>query len=108
MRSGLDEVPLNKVGISYFTQQTFNGCIFKSKLYFDFYLPHHRICIEYDGRQHFESVKMWGGDKYLNHQIKLDQIKNVYCENNNIHLIRIPYWDYSNIENILKSYLIDK
>ena len=30
-----------------------------------------------------------------------DTIKNIYCKNNNINLIRIPYWEYDNIENIL-------
>ena len=34
-----------------------------------------------------------------------DQIKNKYCKDNNITLIRIPYWDFDNIENILKEHL---
>ena len=28
--------------------------------------------------------------------------KTEYCKDNNITLIRIPYWDFNNIENILK------
>lgn len=31
-----------------------------------------------------------------------DNIKTEYCKDNNITLIRIPYWDFNNIENILK------
>ena len=27
-------------------------------------------------------------------------IANIYCENNNVKLIRIPYWEFNNIENI--------
>ena len=38
-------------------------------------------------------------------QQKRDQIKNAYCEENNIMLIRIPYTEYQNIENILNKYL---
>ena len=31
-----------------------------------------------------------------------DALKNSYCRENNLKLIRIPYWDYDNIESILK------
>lgn len=34
-----------------------------------------------------------------------DAIKNKYCEDNNIKLLRIPYWDFDNIEEILKKEL---
>jgi len=41
--------------------------------------------------QHYESVEFFGGDNGLKiRQIK-DQIKNEYCKNNNIRLIRIRY-----------------
>ena len=30
-----------------------------------------------------------------------DNIKTQYCKDNKINLIRIPYWEYDNIENIL-------
>ena len=30
-----------------------------------------------------------------------DNIKTRYCNDNNIKLIRVPYWDYKNIEEIL-------
>ena len=31
--------------------------------------------------------------------------KTQYCNDNNIKLIRIPYWDFNNIEKILKKEL---
>ena len=34
-----------------------------------------------------------------------DDEKNDYCKNNNIDILRIPYWEYKNIENILKQKL---
>ena len=34
-----------------------------------------------------------------------DNIKNKYCHDNNIQLIRIPYWDLENIEQILNDQL---
>ena len=47
----------------------------------------------------------FGGEKQLQKTIKNDEIKNKYCKDNNITLIRIPYWDFDNIENILKEHL---
>ena len=34
-----------------------------------------------------------------------DNIKNQYCKDNNIKLVRIPYWEFDNIENILEKEL---
>lgn len=31
-----------------------------------------------------------------------DQIKNNYCQKNQIKLIRIPYWDFNDIEDKLE------
>ena len=92
--------------IKYITQKTFDGCKNKKLLKFDFYLPNNNICVEYDGQQHFYPVNFNGNkDGGLSDFIKTqerDIIKNKYCEEHNIKLIRIPYWDYENIEKILK------
>lgn len=63
------------------------------------------MCIEYDGRQHFIPIKMFGGDKALERTKKHDYIKSKYCTDNNIQLIRIHYEDYDNIGNILNNYI---
>ena len=34
-----------------------------------------------------------------------DMIKNKYCEDNNINLLRIPYWEDKNIEEIISNHL---
>ena len=47
--------------------------------------------IEFDGKQHFEANMFFGGEKQLQKTIKNDEIKNKYCKDNNIPLIRIPY-----------------
>ena len=80
----------------------------KRLLPFDFYLPNKRICIEADGRQHFEPVvfgNMTYSDALENFEIvKMhDEIKNKFCEEHNITLIRIPYWERKNLNTILKS-----
>ena len=92
---------LEKYNIDYIAQYKFDDCKFYHRLPFDFYLPEYNVCIEYDGKQHFQFVNTWGGyDEFVNRKIR-DTIKNEYCKNNGIKLIRIPYWEFDNIENIL-------
>ena len=62
---------------------------------FDFYVNNHYI-IEFDGIQHFQSNGGWNTqDRVEKTQIR-DNIKNQYCFNNNIPIIRIPYF-YLNV-----------
>ena len=76
---------------------------------FDFYLPIENILIEYDGKQHYEPVNFRGcSDEqaqktYLDSK-QNDKLKNKYCVDNNIQLIRIPYI-IKNIEEYLKNYI---
>ena len=92
---------LRKSQIVYIPQATFDDCKNIYKLPFDFYLPENEVCIEYNGKQHYEAIKWFGGKKAFNQQVKRDGIKKEYCENNNIELLVIPYWDFDNIEEIL-------
>jgi very-short-patch-repair endonuclease len=98
---------LDMLNITYLQQYTFDNCRDINVLPFDFYLPDLNICIEYDGQHHYYPVTFNGITKEeaeKNHLItvKHDKIKNEYCINNNIKLIRIPYYEYKNIENIIK------
>jgi very-short-patch-repair endonuclease len=98
---------LQENNIIFKRQKTFKDCInpeTKKRLRFDFYLPKLTVCIEYDGQQHFHPIEFWGGEKALNENIKKDKIKNEYCKNNNIRLIRTNYEE--NIINILKKELL--
>jgi very-short-patch-repair endonuclease len=82
---------LNSKNIKYYEQKTFDGLIFKSNLYFDFYLPDYNLCIEFDGLQHKTPYDFFGGESALSERMKRDEIKNAYCENKNIYLLRISY-----------------
>ena len=42
-----------------------------------------------------------GLDGFIDTKIR-DTIKTIYCKENNIKLIRIPYWDFDKIEEILE------
>ena len=94
---------LNEKNIKFESQKKFKIIGRKS---FDFYLPSYNTCIEYDGKQHFEPIEYFGGGKYFKRQKKSDNIKNKFCNDNNIKLIRIPYWEYDNIEYILDKKII--
>jgi very-short-patch-repair endonuclease len=73
-----------------------------SKLKFDFYIESLNLCIEYDGIQHFEAIEHFGGEEALLKTKERDEIKNNYCFNNNINLLRIPYWEFHNIEKLIQ------
>lgn len=99
---------LESNNITYIYQKSFEGCNDKKTLPFDFYIPDYNLCIEFDGRQHFEPVDFSGkGEDYALEQFLLtqyhDSIKTKYCEGNNIKLLRIPY--FKNIEEELNNFI---
>ncbi|MCM3387338.1 zinc-ribbon domain-containing protein [Ureibacillus chungkukjangi] len=86
-------------------EKTFENCRKKLKLPFDFYLDDY-LLVEYDGEQHFKPYfKGKETKKKLLETQENDKIKNQYCIDNNIPLIRIPYWEQKNIEYILDNVL---
>lgn len=98
------KIILDKMNINYERQKKFDGCRNIHKLPFDFYLTDYNICIEFDGKQHFEKHYKWG-EKTFERILKTDKIKNEYCKNNNIHLIRIKY-DQNIYDEIQKLFVI--
>lgn len=87
--------------ISYEIQKRFDDCKNIFSLPFDFYLPNNKTCIEYDGSLHYKAVDYFGGEEALKSTQSRDKIKTNYCKEHNIKLIRIPYWEFDNIEEIL-------
>lgn len=99
---------LDKYNIKYNIQYKFKDCYYESLLPFDFYLPEYNICIEYDGIQHYEPCTFGGisqeeAQKNLESCKLRDKIKTDYCSSNGIKLIRIPYFQYNNINSIITS-----
>lgn len=92
---------LNKYNIENIMQYRFKNCRSINTLPFDFYLPKYNKVVELNGLQHYEPVEYFGGKEKFEKQQKHDQIKRNYCQENNIRLIEIPYWDFDNIEEIL-------
>lgn len=82
--------------IPYIKEYTFEDCRHIHPLRFDFCIKDwfgKTILIEVDGMQHFyEST--WTTKEILAETQKRDKIKDDYCKQNNLCLIRIPYWLY--------------
>ena len=100
---------LEKHNITYTPQYKYDDLfgVNGGLLSFDFYLHNENILIEYQGEQHFHSIKFFGGEaKYLK-QIENDNIKREFCKNNNFILLEIEYFNYNNIEDILNKWLND-
>ena len=95
---------LEKLNIEYIQQKTFYDLKIINHLRFDFYIPKTTTCIEFDGSQHFEVKEHWGGIKEFKAIQKRDSMKNEYCKNNGIKLIRVHY-KTRNIKSYLRGCL---
>ena len=105
MSSGEQEIAriLNKYNIIYDIQYRFEDCKNILTLPFDFIIlskTFRPTLIEFDGDMHY---KLRGTDtlEYFIQRKINDGLKNEYCLHNGIKLIRIPYWHFQNIEEIL-------
>lgn len=97
---------LKSQNIVFIQEYIFRDCKNINYLPFDFYLPDYNICIEYDGEQHYSPIRFNGcsEDKAIESFNKThfnDEIKNKYCIDNGITLIRIPFYNFNSIEDIL-------
>lgn len=91
---------LNKNNISFIKEY----CFPQSKLRFDFAIldKDKKIIrlIEFDGEQHYEkNIKNTGWNTFQKYQNTLnnDLLKNTIAKENQIPLIRIPYWERENL-----------
>lgn len=99
--------------IEHIPQYIFNDCIYKKPLKFDFYLPSNNLCIEYDGEQHYKPIQFGSITiEEAKENLKLtkikDEIKNEYCKDNGINLLRISYFEKNDIDIILTKHLKTK
>lgn len=104
---------LQKNNIPYVMEKTFDTCrspLTGQKLRFDFYVNNSYL-IEYDGEQHFIARNSgWSTDEQLQKTQLYDSIKDQWCKDNNIPLIRIKYTQFNNLnikDLILEDDLID-
>lgn len=96
---------LIKNNVSFKNQYSFKNLLNENnnQLKFDFaiFKEDKLYClIEFDGRQHYQPVF---GEDVLKTTKYRDGLKNKYCEENNISLIRIPFWDFENLNQIVSN-----
>lgn len=84
-----------------FDDLRYNGVILR----FDFYVPSRNLVIEYDGLFHFEDKPKCMDSVEVNYTRVRDEVKNKYCEEKHIDMIRIPYFEFDRIEEILANKL---
>lgn len=97
---------LDNHNIPYIEEYRFADCKNIRCLPFDFYLPTQNICIEYHGRQHYENVDYWGGEKDFIKRKERDKIKKNYCVERGIKYIEIPYsTPNENVESMILNVL---
>lgn len=95
---------LDKYHIAYEYPKKFEDLRAKRLLHYDFYLPEYNVLIEYQGRQHYESVDYFGGDKKFREQQNHDQMKRKYAKDNGYNLIEVPYTEDTSEK--IKNYLV--
>jgi len=69
----------------------------------DIYIPYYDIAIEYQGRQHFEPVEIFGGENSFKETLRRDEQKRILCKANNIELFYFTY----KIKDIPKNYVYE-
>lgn len=82
---------LNINRIAFDFQKRFKKCKHKTILRFDFYLPSYNMCIEYQGRQHYEPVELFDKEESLHDRQERDKIKREFCKKENIKFLEIKY-----------------
>lgn len=63
---------------------------------FDFFIENKYI-IEYDGKQHFEDYSWGSSQRSKEMSQQRDALKNAYCFEHSIPIIRIPYTHFENL-----------
>lgn len=87
---------LTQKKVSFISQYRFGDM---KKAPYDFYLPKYNLLIEFQGRQHFEPVKAFGGEKQFERQKEIDLRKK---ENAIRYKYNIFYINYKEMQLIEK------
>jgi hypothetical protein len=90
---------LDELKVLYEEEIKIEGCKYKRNLAFDFQviINDHFFLIEVDGQFHYVENNMCENPELaLLEQNKKDRIKDKFCKENDIDLLRIPYWEFEN------------
>lgn len=96
--------------INFIAYKGFDSLRYKNPLKCDFYLSDLNIIIEYDGKGHY--IPCFGStpeekQKNLEDCQLRDKVKDEWAKANNIPLLRIPYWDFDKIEELIEAFILE-
>lgn len=103
LRTSVGELNIERIlkenNINYIKQFNFD---FDKRKKYDFAILNNNNqiirLIEFDGKQHFnKDGELWFKSDSFEIRQSRDKIKNNYAKENNIPLVRIPYWERNNI-----------
>lgn len=99
-------------GVNYTQEHKIAECRNIQPLPFDFAVFDHNQellgLIEFNGIQHYQAVRRFGGKKALEGQTKRDAIKRLFCEENNIPLLVVKYDQTDDIPALVGKFLQDR
>lgn len=75
----------------------------KEIVYLDFYVPLYKLAVEVQGQQHYTYNEFYHGNQqnWLMYK-KRDREKALWCENNGIRLVALPYNKKNEWENLIR------
>lgn len=95
---------LDSLDQNYEKEYSFKNLRDKGSLRFDFAVFSNEkleYLIEYNGRQHYEPVPFFGGEKTFSDQERRDSLKIKYCKENHIPLVIFKYNEKVTKDNLL-------
>lgn len=101
---------LNQLHISFKPQAIFKSLInprTNRYLVCDFYLPSKNMVIEFDGKQHYQGQHRWGAEMRVTESMYYDKLKNDWCVDHGITMVRIPYCYRDDINKEFMRHVID-
>ena len=87
---------LEKINVPFTSQKVLKGTQLKA----DFFVESKKLIIEFDGEQHF--TLQWREKKTPQTRVN-DLRKNAWCVENNVHLLRVPWWTFDVEKAILEA-----
>lgn len=93
--------------IKYTYQKSFDDLKNINRLSYDFLIDDYGILIEYQGKQHYGPVDIFGGIEGYETQVKIDNKKREYAKSHNLSILEVPYLydNYIKVTNFLNSNL---
>lgn len=98
---------LDNLGIDYTREKRFGDMKHKSYLRLDFFflINEKKFAIEFDGKQHFIPIKVWGGEDSFEKTKIRDKLKDEFCRNNSIKLLRLKSLNLKTIEKEIRIFI---